>query len=82
MRDRYRLEGLGDAELLSGMSTIVGEGNQVTAHLLAHLAELDERQLYAELGFSSLWAYCVRFVACLSRERPLPTQEVRRPEFN
>jgi 5-methylcytosine-specific restriction endonuclease McrA len=26
--------------------------------LLAHLAELDERRLYLELGFSSLFAYC------------------------
>ena len=68
MRDRYRLEGLRDDQLLVALSAIVGEGNQVTADLLAHLAELDERQLYAELGFHpfgchearpSLWAYCV-----------------------
>ena len=27
--------------------------------LLAHLAELDERRLYLDLGFSSLFAYCM-----------------------
>src|SRR5450755_4895725 len=59
MRDRYRLEGLRDDQLLAALSAVVGRGNQVTADLLAHLAELDERQLYAELGFPSLWAYCV-----------------------
>src|SRR5450432_1901916 len=59
MGDRYRLEGLRDDQLLAALSAIVGRGNQVTADLLAHLAELDERQLYAELGFPSLWAYCV-----------------------
>ena len=59
MRDRYRLQGLRDDQLLAALSAIVGKGNQVTADLLAHLAEVDERHLYAELGFPSLWAYCV-----------------------
>src|SRR5450432_3141204 len=59
MRDRYRLEGLRDDQLLAALSAIVVKGNQATADLLAHLAEVDERQLYAELGFPSLWAYCV-----------------------
>src|SRR5450432_400326 len=59
MRDRYRLEGLRDDQLLAALSAIVVKGNQATADLLAHLAELDERQLCAELGFPSLWAYCV-----------------------
>jgi 5-methylcytosine-specific restriction endonuclease McrA len=48
-----------DDQLLEALSAIVGMGNQVTADLLAHLAEVDERQLYAELGFPSLWTYCV-----------------------
>jgi hypothetical protein len=68
VRDRYRLEGLRDDQLLAALSAIVGTSNQVTADLLAHLAEVDERQLYAELGFHtfgchearpSLWAYRV-----------------------
>ncbi len=32
--------------------------NELTSDLLAHLAELDERRLYVELGFPSLFAYC------------------------
>ncbi len=32
--------------------------NELTSDLLAHLAELDERKLYVELGFPSLFAYC------------------------
>ncbi len=59
MRDRYVLEGLRDDQLVAALSAIVGRSNQATADLLAHLAELDERQLYAGLGFPSLWAYCV-----------------------
>ena len=58
MRDRYHLVGLRDDQILAALSAIVGKGNQVTADLLAHLAELDERRLYLELGFTSLFAYC------------------------
>src|SRR5450432_1830885 len=54
MRNRYRLEGLKDDQLLAALSAIVGKGNQVTADLLAHLAEVDERQFrdgrFAHLG--------------------------------
>ncbi|HYQ02885.1 MAG TPA: hypothetical protein VER96_29640 [Polyangiaceae bacterium] len=33
--------------------------NQITAEFLAYLAELDERQLFLDLGYSSLFEYCV-----------------------
>ena len=55
----YRLNSLADDELLTGLSSIVGRRNQVTAEFLAYLAELDERQLFLDLGFSSLFEYCV-----------------------
>src|SRR6185295_10883650 len=37
----------------------VQQSNGLNAQVLAHLVELDERQLHLELGFSSLFAYCV-----------------------
>ena len=37
---------------------LVQAENELTSDLLAHLAELDERRLYVELGFPSLFAYC------------------------
>ena len=55
----YRLKSLADDELLAGLSSIVGRRNQITAEFLAYLAELDERQLFLDLGFSSLFEYCV-----------------------
>ena len=58
MRDRDRLQDLGNDELLAALSSLVRRGNELTAELLAHLAEFDERRLYLELGFSSLFAYC------------------------
>jgi hypothetical protein len=58
MRDRYRLSGVGDDELLAALSALVRRENDLMSDLLAHLAELDERRLYLDLGFTSLFAYC------------------------
>jgi len=55
----YRLKSFSDDELLAGLSSVVGRRNQVTAEFLAYLAELDERQLFLDLGFASLFEYCV-----------------------
>ncbi|HKO47003.1 MAG TPA: hypothetical protein VJV79_04730, partial [Polyangiaceae bacterium] len=59
MGDQYRLVGLGNSQLLAGLSELVRQSNGLTAQLLAHLVELEERLLHLELGFSSLFAYCV-----------------------
>src|SRR3954447_10776215 len=55
----YGLKSLADDALLAGLSRIVGRRNQITAEFLAYLAELDERELFLDLGFSSLFEYCV-----------------------
>ena len=66
-QQEYHLKSLADDELLAGLSSIVGQRNQITAEFLAYLAELDERQLFLDLGFypfgyhearSSLFEYC------------------------
>ena len=54
-----RLKALPDDELLARLSSIVGRRNQITAEFLAYLAELDERQIFLDLGFASLFEYCV-----------------------
>src|SRR3954466_9860884 len=54
------LKSLADDELLAGLSRIVGRRNQITAEFLAYLAELDQRQLFLELGYPSLFDYCVK----------------------
>src|ERR1700709_928280 len=58
MRDRYRLSGVGNEELVTALSVLVRRENDALSDLLAHLAELDERYLYLDLGFTSLFAYC------------------------
>src|SRR5262245_20708244 len=58
MTDRLQLGSLGNDELLASLSAIIGKDNGLTADLLAHLAECDERRLHLDLGFPSLFAYC------------------------
>src|SRR3954467_10929352 len=60
MEHRDRLRSLADDELLAGLSRIVGRRNQITAEFLAYLAELDQRQLFLDLGYPSLFDYCVK----------------------
>src|SRR6185295_15301877 len=55
----YRLKSLADDELLAGLASVVGRRHQITAEFLAYLAELDERELFLDLGFASLFEYCV-----------------------
>src|SRR6478752_3724907 len=59
MSDQYRLVDLGSAEVLAGLSELVRQGNVLSARVLAHLVELEEGMLHLELGFSSLFSYCV-----------------------
>ena len=58
MTDRYCLGRLGNGQLLAGLKALVQQENDLMSDLLAHLAELDERRLFLELGFPSLFAYC------------------------
>ncbi len=58
MKARYCLGRLRNAHLLAALKALVQAENEVTSDLLAHLAELDERKVYLELGFPSLFAYC------------------------
>src|SRR6185369_11444643 len=59
MSNQYRLAGLGNSELLAELSELARQSNVLTAQLLAHLVELEARMLHLELGFSSLFGYCV-----------------------
>jgi len=52
------LTGLSDAELLARVKSLVARERDATAQLVAHLAELDTRDVYLREGFDSLYAYC------------------------
>lgn len=53
------LKFLTDIALLKDTKTLASEYREVTAKLLHHLKEIEERKLYSELGYSSLFKYVV-----------------------
>jgi len=55
----YRLVHISDDLLLHGLAILVVNDRQITADLLAHLAEFDARRLYVPAGHASMFAYCV-----------------------
>jgi hypothetical protein len=52
------LKKLSDAELVGELKTLVGRERGATALLVAHLAEMDTRDIFLREGYSSLFAYC------------------------
>ena len=46
-------------ELLDGAKHLVGRHRTVTAHLIAHLAEIDARGLHLVESFPTLTKYCM-----------------------
>ena len=56
---RTELTQLSDAALLASVRATVGRANQLTASLLAHLAEVHRRGLHRERACSSLYSYCI-----------------------
>ena len=57
--NRYSLTHVPDPALLRGLRALVAQDRATTAMLLAHLAEVDARRLYAPAGYPSMFAWCV-----------------------
>lgn len=55
----HSLSHLSDADLLRQLTALVARDRVNTAMLLAHLAEVDARRLYAPAGYPSMHAFCV-----------------------
>ncbi len=58
MRETPNPKSLPDDELLRRLSTLVNQSRRVEADLVAHIAEVDARRLYAREGTPSMFAYC------------------------
>jgi hypothetical protein len=52
------LKSLSDDELLRRLSRLLGQFRRVESELIAHIAEVDERRLYAREASASMFAYC------------------------
>jgi hypothetical protein len=57
--NRYSLTHVPDSSLLRDLRSLLGRERATTAELLAHLAEVDARKLYAPAGYPSMFAWCV-----------------------
>jgi hypothetical protein len=59
MSSRTVVESLSSSDLLSATQELVHKSRGVDAELLVHLGEIDERKLYLDRAFSSMFAFCV-----------------------
>ncbi len=59
MNSRTVVESLSSSDLLSATRELVHKSRGVEAELLVHLGEIDERKLYLDWAFSSMFAFCV-----------------------
>lgn len=77
----YNLKDVSDAVLLRDLDTMVVRDRATTAAVLAHIAEVDARRLYAPAGYTSMHAYCVeklRFSDDAAFKRILAARTARR----
>jgi 5-methylcytosine-specific restriction endonuclease McrA len=58
MEDQRPLESIPDDELLRRLAALLRESRRVESELVAHIAEVDERRLYAREASPSMFAYC------------------------
>ncbi len=58
MNSRTVVESLSSSDLLSATRELVQRSRGVEEELLVHLAEIDERRLYFDRAFSSMFAFC------------------------
>lgn len=54
------LKHLTNKTLLADTKKLVSSERELTVQILHHLKEIDKRKLYSDLGFSSLYEYCVK----------------------
>lgn len=60
MTDTKEIHSLSDNELLHRLSDLLSRSRRVESDLIAHIAEVDERQLYLGQGSSSMFSYCTQ----------------------
>src|SRR6188474_3102025 len=70
------LRSLSDADLIQAVASIAGTERTATASLIAHLAELEDRNLHLAQGFRSLFGYCRHVLHCSEHESYVRMQAV------
>jgi 5-methylcytosine-specific restriction endonuclease McrA len=58
MEEKQSLRWIPDDELLQRLAALMGQSRRVEVDVVAHIAEVDERRLYARAAFPSMFVYC------------------------
>jgi 5-methylcytosine-specific restriction endonuclease McrA len=58
MKEKQPLQSIPDDELLRRLAELTGQSRRVEVDIVAHIAEVEERKLYAREAFPSMFAYC------------------------
>jgi hypothetical protein len=58
MQEKRPLQSIPDDELLQRLAELMRQSRRVEADIVAHVAEVDERRLYAREALPSMFAYC------------------------
>jgi 5-methylcytosine-specific restriction endonuclease McrA len=77
MNELEHAKQLSDEALISKLSRCVREDRVLNARLLAHLGEMDDRGLYRDQGFNSMFDYCVRALHMSESEADLRIKSAR-----
>jgi hypothetical protein len=77
MRELETASRLGDEELIVQLKRWVREDHEVTVRLLVHIGELDERRLFRDAGYSSMFDYAVRALSMSEAQAALRIRAAR-----
>jgi len=77
MRELETVKRLGDEELVRQLKRWVREDRELTATILVHLGEVEERGLFRDEGFSSMFNYAVRGLAMSEAQATLRIRAAR-----
>jgi hypothetical protein len=66
MKEEYKMENnlkkLSPQELLERAKQLVSQELKIALQLLEYLREIEARLIFAELGFDSMWSFCVNYL--------------------
>src|SRR6266545_1994116 len=72
-----RIERLSTAQLHQAAENLVQEEKVCVATLIAHLSEISRRKTHLDLGYGSLWDYCMRHLGLSEGSTGLRIQVAR-----
>ena len=76
MEEKRPLQSIPDDELLQRLTELMRQSRRAEADIVAHIAEVEERRLFAREAFPSMFGYCM---TSYTSPRPRPISALPRP---